>query len=81
MAAPHHPNPLIVPMSDFKTHEYAHLIGYSWLHSVYFGLGALELILGLALLGVAPILVSPWDPHRVRGRSHEKKVQSRISRE
>lgn len=27
LAAPHHPNPVIVRMSDFKTNEYAHLIG------------------------------------------------------
>ncbi len=35
------------------------IVGYSWLQSVYFGLGALELILVLALLGIAPGLVSP----------------------
>jgi hypothetical protein len=35
------------------------LIGYSWLQSVYFGLGTLELILVLALLGIAPAIVSP----------------------
>ena len=27
LAAPHHPNPVIVRMSDFKTNEYAHLLG------------------------------------------------------
>ena len=27
IAAPHHPHPVIVRMSDFKTNEYAHLIG------------------------------------------------------
>jgi hypothetical protein len=35
------------------------IIGYSWLQSVYFGLGALELLLVLALLGIAPAIVSP----------------------
>jgi pyruvate,water dikinase len=29
LAAPHHPNPVIVRMSDFKTNEYAHLLGGS----------------------------------------------------
>jgi hypothetical protein len=33
------------------------IIGYSWLQSVYFGLGTLELILVLALLGIAPAFV------------------------
>jgi hypothetical protein len=36
------------------------IIGYTWLQSVYFGFGALELILVLALLGIAPLVVSPW---------------------
>ena len=27
IAAPHHPNPVIVRLSDFKSNEYAHLIG------------------------------------------------------
>jgi hypothetical protein len=35
------------------------IIGYSWLQSVYFGLGTLELILVLALLGIAPAIASP----------------------
>ena len=35
------------------------IIGYSWLQSVYFGLGTLELILVLVLLGIAPAVVSP----------------------
>jgi hypothetical protein len=35
------------------------IIGYSWLQSLYFGLGILELILVLALLGIAPAVVSP----------------------
>jgi hypothetical protein len=35
------------------------VIGYSWLQSIYFGLGTLELILVLALLGIAPAIVSP----------------------
>lgn len=42
------------------------IVGYSWLQSVYFGLGVLELILVLALLGVAPALVSSWDPQSSR---------------
>jgi pyruvate,water dikinase len=29
LAAPHHPRPVIVRMSDFKTNEYAHLLGGS----------------------------------------------------
>ncbi len=29
LAAPHHPHPVIVRMSDFKTNEYAHLLGGS----------------------------------------------------
>ena len=36
------------------------IIGYSWLQSLYFGFGMLELILVLALLGIAPAIVSPW---------------------
>jgi hypothetical protein len=36
------------------------IIGYSWLQSVYFGFGILELILVFALLGIAPAVVSPW---------------------
>ncbi len=35
------------------------IIGYSWLQSLYFGLSTLELILVLALLGIAPAIVSP----------------------
>ena len=35
------------------------MIGYSWLQSLYFGLGTLELILVMALLGIAPSIVSP----------------------
>jgi hypothetical protein len=35
------------------------IIGYSWLQSVYFGFGILELILVLALLGIVPEVVSP----------------------
>jgi hypothetical protein len=34
------------------------VLGYSWLQGVYFGLGMMELILVLALLGIAPGLVS-----------------------
>jgi hypothetical protein len=36
------------------------IIGYSWLQTVYFALGTLELILVIALLGIAPAVVSPW---------------------
>jgi len=36
------------------------IIGYSWLQSVYFGFGILELILVFALLGIAPSVISPW---------------------
>ncbi|MCU1568192.1 MAG: hypothetical protein JWQ56_3129 [Pseudarthrobacter sp.] len=36
------------------------MIGYSWLQSVYFALGTLELIFVLALLGIAPTVVLPW---------------------
>lgn len=35
------------------------IIGYSWLQSLYFGLGALELILVFALLGISPAIGSP----------------------
>lgn len=35
------------------------IIGYFWLQSAYFGLGTLELILVLALLGIAPAITSP----------------------
>lgn len=35
------------------------IVGYSWLQSVYVGLGALDLILFLALLGIAPGFASP----------------------
>ena len=35
------------------------VLGYSWLQGVYFGVGMLELILVLALLGIAPKVVSP----------------------
>ncbi|KQQ82765.1 hypothetical protein [Arthrobacter sp. Leaf137] len=40
------------------------IIGYSWLQSVYFALGALELVLVLALLGIAPRVVLPWSASR-----------------
>jgi hypothetical protein len=39
--------------------ELAIIRQYSWLQTAYFGLGALELILVLALLGVIPALVDP----------------------
>lgn len=42
--------------------EIAIIESYSWLQTLYFGLGTLELILVLALLGIAPALASPWRP-------------------
>ncbi len=39
--------------------ELSIILQYSWLQAVYFGLGALELILVLALLGIAPAFVVP----------------------
>jgi hypothetical protein len=39
--------------------ELAMIRHYSWLQAVYFGLGGLELVLVLALLGIAPSLVDP----------------------
>ncbi len=53
------------------------LIGYSWLRSIYFGLGIVELTLVLALLGTAPEVVSSWGRHRSRDRSPEKTPQTR----
>lgn len=50
------------------------IIGYSWLQSVYFGLGILELILVLVLLGIAPAVVSPW--RAPRDQPAEPRVQS-----
>jgi hypothetical protein len=50
--------------------EMAIIETYSWLQSLYFGLGALELILVLALLGIAPALVSPWRTHPPRSTAH-----------
>jgi hypothetical protein len=47
--------------------EMAIIETYSWLQSLYFGLGALELILILALLGIAPALASPWPVSPRRG--------------
>jgi hypothetical protein len=40
--------------------ELAIIRQYSWLQSAYFALGAMELILVLALLGIAPELVVPF---------------------
>jgi hypothetical protein len=40
--------------------EIAIIKQYSFLQSIYFGLGVAELILVLALLGIAPRLVAPW---------------------
>ncbi|MEO6310536.1 MAG: hypothetical protein ABIO33_07600 [Leifsonia sp.] len=51
--------------------EMAIIETYSWLQTLYFGLGASELILLLALLGIAPTLASPWltrPPHRTLHR-------------
>jgi hypothetical protein len=53
------------------------LIGYSWLQSLYFGLGMLELILVLALLGIAPAIVSP----RIAGHTAFKGATSSGSHE
>lgn len=53
------------------------IIGYSWLQSIYFGLGIIELILVLALLGLAPQIVSSGGRHRGRGRSPEKPTRPR----
>ena len=39
--------------------ELAIIRQYSWLQSAYFGVGGLELILVLALLGIAPTIVRP----------------------
>lgn len=57
------------------------LIGYFWLQSVYFGLGTLELILVLALLGIAPAIVSPWLAGHTAG-PHEagRRVDPEMSR-
>jgi hypothetical protein len=49
--------------------EIAIIETYSWLQSLYFGLGALELILVLALLGIAPALATPWRASRQRVRA------------
>ena len=40
--------------------EIAMIKQYSFLQSIYFGLGVAELVLVLALLGIAPRLVAPW---------------------
>jgi hypothetical protein len=50
--------------------EIAIIEAYSWLQSLYFGLGVLELILVLALLGIAPSLASPWGTGPRRGSAH-----------
>jgi hypothetical protein len=47
--------------------ELAIIRQYSWLQSAYFALGTLELVGVLALLGVVPALVVPFDePSRAR---------------
>jgi hypothetical protein len=44
--------------------ELAIIRQYSWLQAAYFSLGALEVILVLALLGISPTLVTPLrQPH------------------
>jgi hypothetical protein len=40
------------------------VLGYSWLQGVYFGLGMMELILVLALLGIAPGVVFAGDSNQ-----------------
>jgi hypothetical protein len=49
--------------------ELAIIRQYSWLQAAYFGLGGLELILVLAVLGVTPALVAPL-------RESDKRVSS-----
>ena len=44
---------------------------YSWLQTAYFTLGALEVILVLTLLGIAPALVRPLDAPDGRGPSRQ----------
>jgi hypothetical protein len=39
---------------------------FSWLQAAYFILGGLELVLVLALLGIAPTLVQPWRESQTR---------------
>ena len=56
--------------------EIAIIETYSWLQSLYFGLGALELIFVLALLGIAPSLASPWG----LARGAAAKTSQRLSR-
>lgn len=57
------------------------IIGYSWLQSVYFGFGVLELILVLALLGITPAFVSPWhaSPRKRAGQSGQGPRDARLS--
>lgn len=54
------------------------VLGYSWLQAVYFGLGMVELILVLALLGVAPGIVPP-EPTGRAGRPAARTKPSRIN--
>ncbi|QGU08764.1 hypothetical protein COCCU_14370 (plasmid) [Corynebacterium occultum] len=72
--------PLMVAVAGFGMMIWIYtelaLIGYSWLQSIYFGLGIVELILVLALLGIAPEFVSSWDRHRGRARSPEKSSET-----
>ncbi len=49
--------------------ELAMIKQYSFLQSIYFGLGAAEIILALALLGIAPAVVPPLaDRRMIRAR-------------
>lgn len=42
--------------------ELAIILQYSFLQTLYFGLGGLELILVLVLLGIVPRIVVAWYP-------------------
>jgi len=54
--------------------ELAMIKQYSWLQTAYFALGTLELILVLALLGIAPTLVEPLhSAHRRSSASSMRK--------
>jgi len=46
--------------------ELALLREYSWLQTLYFGLGVMELVAVLALSGIVPRIVTPWVPGAVR---------------
>lgn len=42
--------------------ELAMLQHYSWLQTVYFAFGVVELVLVLALLGIVPRMMERWSP-------------------